>query len=125
PKLVGWDEIGARLASLYLEAGDWEQASAIGTSVAGRSDVPGTAGASRWVVAQSAFAHGDLGALLDNARQITIRSPRASQAADAIEIVRAMTATPETAPLKLTDAERLERAVALMRDGDPEHALEE
>src|SRR5437899_12840229 len=55
PKLVGWDDIGTRLASLYFEAGDWEQASAIGASVAGRSDVPATAGASRWVVAQSAF----------------------------------------------------------------------
>src|ERR1019366_984483 len=47
------------------------------------------------------------------------------QAPLAIEMARAIAGLPAEAPIKLTDAERLERAVSLMRDGDPQHAFDE
>ena len=72
----------------------------------------------RWQAVQSAFAAGDISAVFDNARRIALKSPRAAQAGDAIGVVRALTGVPSDRPLGLTDAERLERAVALMRDGD-------
>ena len=125
PNLVGWDDMGNRLTTMYAAAGDNPHAFAVGSNVAERTDSPPIAAAARWQSLQSAFIAGDIAAVLADARQIAIRSPRSSQAADAILIVRTITATPENAPISLTGAERLERGVALMRDGDPENALNE
>lgn len=125
PRMVGWDEIGLRLASAYAKEGDWSRASAIATSVADRSGVPATAASARWSALQSAFASGQIPTMVDSARRIATSSPRAEQAADSIDIMRAFAGVAEGSPVRLTDAERLQRGVALMRDGDPQHALEE
>jgi soluble lytic murein transglycosylase-like protein len=125
PRMVGWDQIGARLAGKYADGGDFPHAWEIAEDVATRSDVPAVAAAARWQVIQSAFAAGDVSLVLHHARQIAIRSPRSKQAADAIAIVRTITGKAPTEAIDLTDAERLERAVALMRDGDPQSALDE
>ncbi len=125
PQLVGWDDAGMRLSSMYADAGDHRHASEVAEGIASRSDASAVAANARWQVIQTRFVEGDLAAMLDHARQIAIRSPRASQASNAIEIVRALTGTPSSGPVSLTEAERLQRAVALMRDGDPRHALDE
>lgn len=125
PKLVGWDDIGNRLATKYADAGDAHHAYAVAANIAERTDAPPVAASARWQCIQSALVAGDVAAALDAARRIAIQSPRATQAADAIEIVRAITGIPPNAAIPLTPAERLERAVALMRDGDPQHALDE
>jgi soluble lytic murein transglycosylase-like protein len=125
PRFVGWDEVGTRLAAKYAAAGDHPHAAAVASSVASRSDAPAVTASARWQAVQSSFIEGDIGAVLQNARQIAVKSPRAPQAADGIEVVRTLTGIAPGASVPLTDAERLERAVALMRDGDQEHALEE
>ena len=125
PRLVGWDEIGLRLASAYATEGHWSRAMAIATSVASRSDVPSTAASARWRALESAFMAGHVAMMLDSARRIAVSSPRAQQAADAIDVVRTLTGVPTDGALRLTDGERLERAVSLMRDGDPQSALKE
>lgn len=125
PQLVGWDDLGNRLATKYADSGDQERAFAVASRVADRSDAPAVAATARWQEVQTALVAGDVAAALHAARLIAIRNPRASQAADAIEIVRTLTGTPANAPVPLTAAERLERAVALMRDGDPQHAFDE
>lgn len=125
PRLVGWDEIAGRLATKYADAGDYAHAFVIASAIAGRSPTPAVAAAARWQAVESALVTGDIAAVLDAARQIAIKSPRATQAGDAIAIVRTITGTPDNTPLPLSDGERLERAVSLMRDGDPAHALDE
>lgn len=125
PRLVGWDEIGLRLAKTYATSGSWARASSIGSTIAARSDTPATAAAARWQVVQSAFVAGDIAAVLDQAQRIAVSSPRTAPAQDAIAVARAITTNVPDGPLRLTEGQRLERAVALMRDGDPQHALEE
>jgi len=125
PRLVGWDQIGTRLAGKYAERGDDVQASEIAAEVAARSDAPAVAASARWQVIESAFVTGDVSLMLHHARQIAIKSPRAPQAGTALDVVRALSGVAAGAPVSLTPAERLERGVALMRDGDPQHALDE
>lgn len=125
PRLVGWDDLGIRLAAMYAGDGDNIHASAVASEVASRSEVPAVAATARWQVVQSAFIEGDVSSVLDQAQQIAVRSPRASQVADAISVVRTITSVTPDAPIALTDSERLERAVSLMRDGDPQDALNE
>lgn len=125
PRLLGWEDSGLLLAAKYARASDDKHAVAIAEAVASRSDAPASAANARRRVIESAFAEGDLVAVLRDARQIAIKSPKSPQTSDAIEIVRALTGTPDGAAIPLTPQERLERAVGLMRDGDPVHALDE
>ena len=125
PRLVGWDQIGSRLASIYGAAGDQRKAAVIATTIATRSDVSAVAGNARWQAIDAAFGDGDIAAALHQARQIAIHTPRAPQAAAAIAVIRGLSDTTPNVPIRLNDLERLQRAVALMRDGDPLHALDE
>ncbi|HKO56919.1 MAG TPA: lytic transglycosylase domain-containing protein, partial [Thermoanaerobaculia bacterium] len=63
--------------------------------------------------------------VLVNARNIVIKSPRAEQAAQAIAVMRAFSGLADGAPLPLSPAERLERGLALLRDGDAQAAYDE
>src|SRR5437867_46282 len=67
----------------------------------------------------------DVVAVLNAARDIAVKNPRAPQAGDAISILRLLTSQKPTDPIKLTSPQRLERAVSLLRDGDPQNALAE
>ena len=125
PRLVAADDIGLRLASAYANGGDWLNATAVAVAAGTRSNIPAAAAAARWRAMQAAFAGGDIDAVLDQAYRIAVKSPRAPQAADALEAIRTITGTPPGGAIPLTGAQRLERAVALMRDGDPQHALDE
>ncbi|HJT18629.1 MAG TPA: transglycosylase SLT domain-containing protein, partial [Thermoanaerobaculia bacterium] len=61
----------------------------------------------------------------DTARDIAVKNPTTAQAGDAIAIIRSLTSSPPTQPIQLEARQRLERAVSLMRDGDPDNALAE
>lgn len=125
PNFVQASDSAFHLAGLHLAAGALREAASTYQGIAVRSDVPAIAGTARWQEIEARFAAGEIAGVFDAARLITIRSPRASQAGPAIGIMRTLTATPEPQPLALTPAERLERAVSLMRDGDPKSALSE
>lgn len=125
PRLVYWEEIGLNLAGMYNSAADWEQESDVYRDIvkrSGRSPVTATA---RWQFLNARFAAGDASAVLTTARDLVVKNPRAPQVADAIGILRTLTSLTPGEPLDLTAAQRLERAVSLLRDGDPQHALVE
>ncbi|HUP49142.1 MAG TPA: lytic transglycosylase domain-containing protein [Thermoanaerobaculia bacterium] len=123
PRLVHATDVGFSLANLQLQRGALRPAAGIYQTIAVRTDAPAVAGTARWQELETRFTTGEIAAVFDAARLITIRSPRAPQVSDAIEIMRSLTATPAPEPLALTHADRLERAVSLMRDGDPKEAL--
>ncbi|HEX3110050.1 MAG TPA: hypothetical protein VHU41_13230, partial [Thermoanaerobaculia bacterium] len=113
------DDAAQRLAAFYAEAGDFVRASEVYDALAERSDVPNTAAAARWGAIESHFINGDIDGALEAARATAIRSPRAPQAVDALAVMQTI------GSIEMSPAERLERAVALMRDGDPQHAYDE
>ncbi|HEX6179555.1 MAG TPA: lytic transglycosylase domain-containing protein [Thermoanaerobaculia bacterium] len=125
PAFVHATETGFNLANIHLEAGSLRAAAAVYQQIGARTDAPAVAATARWQELEARFATGDLAAVFDAARLITIRSPRAPQAGDAIEVMRTLSSTPAPQPLALTPAERLERAVSIMRDGDSRSALNE
>jgi soluble lytic murein transglycosylase-like protein/tetratricopeptide (TPR) repeat protein len=111
PQAVIADDAAQRLAALYAEAGDFAHAAEIYDALAG--------GAAQWGAIESHFISGDIDGALHAARETAIKSPRAPQAVDALAVLQTI------GPIELTPAERLERGVALMRDGDPQHAYDE
>jgi len=119
PRAVIADDAAQRLGALYAEAGDFTRASEIYDALAERSDVPNTAAAARWGAIESHFINGDIDGTLEAARATAIKSPRAPQAVDALAVMQTI------GSIEMSPAERLERAVALMRDGDPQHAYDE
>ena len=125
PKMVNWGDAGFALAGLYSDGGDWSQAAATYAAIARRTDDSVPAATARWQVITTSFASGNLGAVLDAARDIAVKNPRTQQAGPAIAVLRALTSLPPDAPIQLPASRRLERAVSLMRDGDPENALAE
>ncbi|HUP43986.1 MAG TPA: transglycosylase SLT domain-containing protein, partial [Thermoanaerobaculia bacterium] len=125
PDLVHRTEAAFNLASLHLESGAVRAAAGVYQKLATETDAPAVAGTARWQELEARFAAGDIVSVFDAARLITLRSPRSPQAGAAIAVLRSLTATPEPQPLSLTPEERLERAVSLMRDGDPKNALAE
>ncbi|MGZ8868922.1 MAG: tetratricopeptide repeat protein, partial [Thermoanaerobaculia bacterium] len=125
PKLVHATDAGFSLAGIHLHSGAFRAAATTYQGIASRTDNAAIAGTARWQELEARFITGEIDAMFDAARLITIRSPRAPQAGDAIAVVRTLTATPAPEPLALTPAERLERAVCLMRDGDSRSALTE
>src|SRR5258708_7201178 len=125
PKLAARDDAGAALGGLYASAGEWNQAADVYSSLATHTASSASAAPARWSSIEARFVTGDLASLLYAARRLTISNPRQNQAADAIAVVRSLTHSPPEAAIHLTEAERLERAVSLMRDGDPVAALEE
>jgi soluble lytic murein transglycosylase-like protein len=123
PHLVNWEDISLNLGNFYGEIGDWSNAIAVYRGIASRTDRSPVAAAARWQLINTGFASGDSKIVYDAAHDIVVKNPRAPQAADAIAILRSLQSLSETEPLELTDAERLQRAVSLMRDGDPKDAL--
>jgi soluble lytic murein transglycosylase len=125
PQLVFADDAGTRLGDAYAAAGDIDRAADIYARVASRSESPAVAARARWLALQSRFARGDAAGALINARNIVIQSPKAEQATQAIAVMRAFSGLADGAPLPLTPAERLERGLALLRDGDAQAAYDE
>src|SRR6266849_6413397 len=121
-QLVYWEDVGSNLAAAYAAAGDWEHAMAVYGEIARRTDRSPVAANARWQLLNACFAAGDAKGVQDAAHDLVIKNPRAPQAADAIAILRALLSLTPEDPLQLTDAERLQRAVSLLRDGDPKSA---
>jgi soluble lytic murein transglycosylase-like protein len=125
PRFVFADDAGSRLGDAYAARGDVERAGDVYARVAARADSPAVAARARWLALQSRLAQGDAAGVLINARNIVIKSPKAEQAAQAIAVMRAFSGLADGAPLPLSPAERLERGLALLRDGDPQAAYDE
>jgi soluble lytic murein transglycosylase len=125
PQAVIADDAAQRLAAFYGEAGDFASAASVYDAVAARSDVPNNAAAARWGAIESHFISGDVDGALAAARATAIRSPRAPQAVDALAVARTIDGVPPDGTIAMTPAERLERGVALLRDGDPQSAYDE
>jgi soluble lytic murein transglycosylase-like protein len=125
PAFVVQTDAGLNLGGLYASIADWRHAARVFDEVAAQADNSAIAASARWSAIDSSFARGDIASVLYDARNIAIRNPRAAQASHAIELVRAITGVAKDAPVKLSDAERLTRAVSFLRDGDPQNALDE
>jgi soluble lytic murein transglycosylase-like protein len=125
PAFVVQTDAGLNLGGLYASIADWRHAALVFDGVAERADNSAIAGSARWSAIDSSFARGDIASVLYDARNIAIRNPRTAQAPHAIELVRAITSVAKDAPIKMSDAERLTRAVSFLRDGDPQNALDE
>lgn len=125
PKFVYDSDSGFNLAALYAGVADWSHAASTIDAVAARSDVANIAAAARWEALEWRMYQGDLPGLLFDARSIVIKSPRSPQVTPALAVVRSVTGVAPTDAIRLSAAERLERAVGLMRDGDPQAALNE
>jgi len=125
PRAVIAGDAAQRLAALYAEAGDFARAAEVYDALAARADAPNTAAAARWGAIESHFAAGDVDGVLAAARAAVIKSPRAPQAVDALAVARTIDGIPPKEMIAMTAAERLERAVSLMRDGDPQSAYDE
>ncbi len=125
PEFVYADDAGLTLAGLYSQLADWAHASQAYGEVGAWSDSPAIAGSARWGETETRFFDGDLPGVLAAARAIAIKSPRAPQSAWALTVIRGISGIPATAAVPLTASERLERAVCLLRDGDPQSSLEE
>ena len=125
PRLVYWQEAGFNLGGLYASGGDFRHAADVHSQLSTRSDVSPIAANARWQTLVSRFAAGDIAAVLFTARHIVIKNPRSPQVNAAILIVRSLSGVGPSQAIPLTPAERLERGVSLMRDGDPQHALDE
>jgi soluble lytic murein transglycosylase-like protein len=125
PQAVIADDAAQRLAAFYAEGGDFAGAANIYDAAAERSGVPNNAAAARWGAIESHFINGDIDGALAAARATAIRSPRAPQAVDALAVARTIDGVPPDGTIAMTAAERLERGVALLRDGDPQSAYNE
>jgi soluble lytic murein transglycosylase-like protein/TolA-binding protein len=125
PQLVFADDAGMRLGDAYAAAGDIDRAADVYARLASRTQSPVVAARARWLALQSRLAQGDAAGALVNARNIVIKSPKAEQAPEAIAVMRAFSGLADGAPLPLTPAERLERGIALLRDGDAQAAYDE
>jgi soluble lytic murein transglycosylase-like protein len=119
------DDAGQRLAAFVAETGDFAHAARIDDVLAARTDVSATAAAARWSAIESHFVGGDVAAILDAARATAIESPRAPQVADALAVARTISGVPENGTIPMSSAERLDRGIALLRDGDPQSAYDE
>src|SRR3954463_5654812 len=121
PAFVHFADAGLNLGGLYAAIADWQHAADTYASVATKADDSNVAASARWSAIDARFAQGDIAAVLYDARSIAIKNPRSPQAVHAIELARAIIG----APMKLTAAERLERAVSFLRDGDAQNAVDE
>src|SRR3954452_20442048 len=125
PAFVVQTDAGLNLGALYAAIADWHHAATVYDEVAERADNSAIAAGARWNAIESSFARGDIASVLYDARSIAIRNPRATQAAHAMELVRSLTGVAKGAPVKLSAAERLTRAVSFLRDGDPLNTIDE
>jgi len=124
-RMLPRDDAGERLGALYADEGDFRHAADLFADVATHTNDSGIAANARWNALTARIADGDVAGALFAARNLAVKAPRASQTVDAIGIVRTLTSIPADMPIHLTPDERLERAVAFLRDGDPQNALDE
>jgi len=125
PRMVFGNDAGLTLAAMHSGAGAPRQAADVCAAVASRTDNPNLAAAARWQEVAQRVVIGDLAGAVHAAKQIALTSPRSPQAGDAIAFLRAVWSLAPNQALHLTPEERLERAVCLMRDGDPGNAIDE
>ena len=125
PRFVYDNDAGFNLAALYAGVADWKNAASTVATIAAHSEQPNVSAAARWEAIEWRMYQGDLSGLLYDARKIVIKSPRSPQVAPALAVVRAITGVAPTDAMKISAAERLERAVGLLRDGDPQSAANE
>jgi soluble lytic murein transglycosylase-like protein len=125
PKLIVWLDAGLNLGNLYAAIPDWRHAAEIFSTIADRANDPNVAGQARWSALESRFAQGDVASVLQLSRDVIVNDPRAPQAVDAIAILRSLSSITPGQSLALTGDERLTRALALIRDSDPQNAFEE
>jgi len=121
PALALFPDAGLNLGGLYAAIADWRHAAEVYGDVAARAGDSNVAATARWNVIDADLARGDVAAALYTARNIAIKNPRSPQAVHALELTRALTGD----PMKFSAAERLERAVSFLRDGDPQNAFDE
>jgi soluble lytic murein transglycosylase-like protein len=121
PAFVHFADAGLNLGGLYAAIADWRHAGDAFAGVAAKADDSNVAASARWSAVDARFAQGDIAAVLYDARNIAIKNPRSPQAVHAIELTRAITGN----PVRFTAAERLERAVSFLRDGDAQNAFDE
>ncbi len=125
PALVYWEDAAFNLGSLYRGLADWDRSADVYGAIAARADASSIAATARWNTIEDRFVRGDIDAVLFAARNIGIKNPRAAQAGDALNVVRALSGLSNDAAIDLSPAERLERGVSLLRDGDPQNAFDE
>lgn len=125
PRMVYWEDAGLKLGELYASIGDWHNAALVYGGIAARSDHSPVTAAARWNRLLAEFIGGDIASVYQNARDLTIKNPRAEPAADGIAVLRSLSSLGPADALRLTPGERLERAVSLLRDGDPRDAFAE
>jgi soluble lytic murein transglycosylase-like protein len=121
PAFVHFADAGLNLGGLYAAIADWRHAADSYATVAAKADDSNAAATARWSAIDARFARGDIAGALYDARNIAMKNPRSPQAVHAIELTRAITGI----PFKITAAERLERAVSFLRDGDAQNAFDE
>jgi soluble lytic murein transglycosylase-like protein len=114
PKMVLAPDAGTSLGQLYAAGGDWYHA---GEAYAGAS--------ARWASVEARFNRGDLAGAFYAARNIAIKEPDSEQAGDALAVVRHVSGMPDGATVILNHGERFERALNLLRDNNPQSALDE
>ena len=125
PRLVYANDVAFNLANLYDAAGDPADAAQVYAALARRTETPAVAAAARWNAARTRLASGDVSGALYSARSIVIHNPKSAEADDAVALVRALSGIDEKSALPLTPSERLDRAIALIANEDPQNAFEE
>jgi soluble lytic murein transglycosylase-like protein len=125
PAMVYSDDIGFNIGLLYADVADWHQAAAADRTLAERANNSALAAAARWRSLENHFCDDDPAAVLEAARSITIQQPSSAQAGAAIGVIRSLSRLTDLNAIHLTVRERVDRAVALLRDGDSQHAFDE
>src|SRR3954451_19007764 len=94
PAFVHFADAGMNLGGLYAAIGDWRHAADAYATVATKTDDSNAAASARWSAVDARFAHGDIAAVLYDARTIAIKNPRSPQAVHALELARAILGAP-------------------------------
>lgn len=125
PKMIYANDAAFNLASLYDTAGDLANSAEVYAGIAGRADAQDLEANARWRAATARLHAGDVTGALYDARALFIHAPASNEAKVASALIRALTGIPDTTPLPLTAAERLDRAMALMAAGKQQDAITE
>jgi soluble lytic murein transglycosylase-like protein/tetratricopeptide (TPR) repeat protein len=125
PRLIHAEEALFNLAGMHVRAGAWSDAAAVYQGIARHTENSAIAGTARWREIETSLAVGDISAARTAAVAMTVHSPNAPETVKAIELVRSLDELKEDEALPLAHEQRFERAVNLMRDGEPRLALAE
>src|SRR5205085_3847975 len=103
PRMVPAADARATLDALYGESGDWIHAGGF----------------------EARFYHGDLAGAFYAARRVAIETPSAKEAGDALAFARRVSGIADGGTIVFNAEERLERAISLIRENDPQTAVDE